>query len=449
MSSPEPREPAARDEAVGGQDEALVTVPEPEPDEVPAPEPDDRPDAAGPSRGATFASLSVPNYRRFFVGQAVSLAGTWMQSVAMAWLVLQLTGSATWLGVTVALQTLPVLVLGPYAGVLVDRVDKRRLLVGTQTVSAVQALVLGVLAQRGDATMAWVLVLSLGLGLVNTLDNPARQAFVREMVPGPLVRNAVTLNSVVVNASRAVGPAVGGVLIATLGVGVCFLVNAASFVAVIAAYLTMDPSALRPSPPQPRAPGQLREGLSYVRGTPELFVPLLMMALVGTLTYEFQVSLPALATGTFHEGATSLGWITSAMGVGAVVGGLVSASRHATGTRTMVVASTAFGVATALTAVSPTVPAATAALLLVGAASVWFLSVGNATLQLTSAPHMRGRVMALWAVAFLGTTPVGGPLVGWVAQHVGPRWALGLGAAAAVGAGALGAASLRRRARAA
>jgi MFS family permease len=396
-------------------------------------------------RGRTFESLSVPNYRKFFAGQAVSLAGTWMQSVALAWLVLELTGSATWLGSVIALQTLPILLLGPYAGVLVDRVDKRRLLVATQSAAAAQALLMGVLTVRHDITVAWVLALSLALGLVNTMDNPARQSFIREMVPGSLVRNAVTLNAVVVNASRAVGPAIGGVLIATLGVGACFLVNAASFVAVIGAYVAMDPAALRRSEPTPRAPRQLRDGLAYVRRTRNLFVPLLMMALVGTLTYEFQVSLPALATDTFGEGATSLGWIVSAMGVGAVVGGLVSASRETTGIRPMVMSAGAFGLSTGLTAVAPTVQLAAASLLLVGAASVWFLSVGNATLQIEADPQMRGRVMALWAVAFLGTTPVGGPLVGWIAEHASPRWALGVGAVAALAAAALGASVLRRR----
>ena len=434
-----------------------MTSPEPEPHPpatdppLPAPDGPPAPYAVPPrlsSAGATartFAALSVPNYRRFFSGQAISLTGTWMQSVALAWLVLQLTGSATWLGLAVALQTLPILLLGPYAGVLVDRVDKRRLLVGTQSAAALLALVLGVLTVRDVVTMPWVLLLSLALGLVNSLDNPARQAFVREMVPEHLVRNAVTLSSVVVNASRAVGPAVAGVLIAGLGVGVCFLVNAASFVAVIAAYLLMDTSELRPSTPAPRAPGQLRQGLAYVRRTRDLFVPLLMMALVGTLTYEFQVSLPALVTDTFGEGATSLGWTFAAMGIGAVVGGLVSASRHATGIRPLVASSTAFGTATAITALAPTVQVAVASLLLVGAASVWFLSIGNATLQVTAQPQMRGRVMALWAVAFLGTTPVGGPLVGWVAEHVSPRWALGVGAGAALVAAALGASVLRRR----
>lgn len=392
----------------------------------------------------TFASLSVPNYRKFFLGQAVSLAGTWMQSVAMAWLVLQLTGSATWLGLNVALQTLPVLLLGPYAGVVVDRVDKRRLLVATQLVSACLALVLAVLTIDQRVTLGWVVLLSLLLGLVQAFDNPARQAFVREMVPGRLVRNAVTLNSVVVNVARAVGPAVGGVLIAWIGVGACFAVNAASFLAVIAAYLLMDVDQLRTPEPVPQEKGQLRAGLAYVWRTPGLRVPLLMMGLVGTLTYEFQVSLPALVTGTFHDGATALGWVTAAMGVGAVVGGLATAGRRATGTPVVTAAAAAFGVATLLLAVMPTVYAAGAALLLVGAASIWFLSTGNATLQMTAEPQMRGRVMALWAVAFLGTTPVGGPLIGWVSQQAGARVALALGGAAALVAAAYGRWSARQ-----
>ena len=393
----------------------------------------------------TFASLENTNYRRFFVGQVVSLVGTWMQSVAAAWLVLQLTHSATWLGLAVALQFLPILLLGPYGGVVVDRVDKRRLLIGTQLAAAVQALVLGLLTVNGHVTLAWVLGLSLGLGLVNVLDNPARQAFVREMVAGDQVRNAVSLNSVLVNVARAVGPAVAGVLIASVGVGVCFLVNAVSFGAVIVAFLTMHRSQLAQSVPVARLPGQLREGLRYVRRTPELLVPLLMMALVGTLTYEFQVVLPALVTHTFHGDARDYGLVTAAMGVGAVIGGLASAGRSVTGTAPMVASAFVFGVTDLLTALTPTLSLAALSLVAVGAASVWFLSTGNATLQLNSAPAMRGRVMALWAVAFLGSTPVGGPIVGWIAQHAGPRWALGVGAAAALVAAAIGAFVLRRR----
>ena len=415
-------------------------------DKTTAPDPPRAPPARVRAwRSRTFASLDNANYRRFFLGQAVSLTGTWMQSVAQAWLVLELTHSATWLGLAVALQFLPVLFLGPYGGVLVDRVGKRRLLIATQMAAAAQALTLAALTMTGTVTLTWVLALSLGLGLINVLDNPGRQAFVREMVTNEQVRNAVSLNSVLVNVARAVGPAVAGVLIATVGVGPCFLVNAVSFVAVIFAYLLMDPAQLSVVEPVGRAPGQVREGLRYVRRTPQLLIPLLMMALVGTLTYEFQVVLPALATQTFDGGARSYGLITAAMGVGAVIGGLVSAGRRATGIAPMVLASATFGATDLLTAVSPTVGLAALSLVAVGAASVWFLSTGNATLQMVSAPEMRGRVMALWAVAFLGSTPIGGPIVGWVAEHAGPRWALALGAVAALIAAAMGAAVLRRR----
>ena len=397
-------------------------------------------------RQRTFASLANPNYRKFFIGQAVSLTGTWMQSVALAWLILQLTGSATWLGIAIALQTLPVLLLAPYGGLLVDRLDKRRLLIATQAVATTQALALGLLTVTGQVTMAWVLVLSVALGLVNAVDNPGRQAFVREMVPADLVRNAVSLNSVLVNVARAVGPATAGVLIAVAGVGVCFLVNAASFVAAIGAYLVMDRARLTPTEPVVRGPGQLRDGLRYVRGTPLLLVPLVMMALVGTLTYEFQVVLPAFALDTFAGSATSLGIMVSAMGLGAVIGGLASASRHTTGIRAIASASTAFGLTTGITALAPSVATASACLVVVGAASIWFLSTGNATLQMEAAPEMRGRVMALWTVAFIGSTAIGGPLMGLVAEQAGPRWALAVGAIAAIAAAGIGAIAIRRRA---
>jgi MFS family permease len=392
----------------------------------------------------TFASLANRNYRTFFIGQAISLTGTWMQSVALAWLILQLTGSATWLGIAIALQTLPVLLLAPYGGLLVDRLDKRLLLIGTQSVATLQALTLGLLTVTGHITMGWVLALSVALGLINALDNPGRQAFVREMVPVDLVRNAVSLNAVLVNVARAVGPAVAGILIAVSGVGACFLVNAASFGAAIGAYLLMDRSRLSPTEPVRRAPGQLREGLRYVRRVPDLFVPLVMMALVGTLTYEFQVVLPAFATETFNGSASSLGAMVAAMGLGAVIGGLASAGRRTSGIRAISLAAIAFGVTTAITALAPSVTFAAAALVATGVASIWFLATGNTTLQLTAAPEMRGRVMSLWTVAFIGSTAVGGPLMGWVAEQAGPRWALAIGAAAALVAAALGLLASRR-----
>jgi MFS family permease len=398
-------------------------------------------------RSETFASLRNPNYRLYVSGQAVSLVGTWMQTVAQSWLVLTLTGSGTALGLVVALQTLPVLLLGPYGGVVADRMDKRRLMMGLQSMMGVLALVLGLLTTTGTVQLWQVYVLAFLLGLNNCFENPARQSFVLEMVGPTDLRNAVSLNSVLVNAARAVGPAVAGVIIATGGTGVCFLLNAVSFAAVVFTLSRLDVSALNPSTPAPRGKGQLREGLSYVRHTPALGVPLLMMALVGCLTYEFQVVLPVMADETFHGGSQTYGFMTGAMGVGAVVGGLYVAARGRTGIRTLVVTAAMFGVVVLLAAAAPVLWLELVALALVGAVSVGFLSTGNSTLQLAAAPHMRGRVMALWAVAFLGSTPIGGPIAGAVSEAFGARVGLGMGAAACLVAAALGLLVLRSAAR--
>lgn len=398
-------------------------------------------------RSETFASLRNPNYRLYVSGQAVSLVGTWMQTVAQSWLVLTLTGSGTALGLVVALQTLPVLLLGPYGGVVADRMDKRRLMMGLQSMMGVLALVLGLLTTTGTVQLWQVYVLAFLLGLNNCFENPARQSFVLEMVGPTDLRNAVSLNSVLVNAARAVGPAVAGVIIATGGTGVCFLLNAVSFAAVVFTLSRLDVSALNPSTPAPRGKGQLREGLSYVRHTPALGVPLLMMALVGCLTYEFQVVLPVMADETFHGGSQTYGFMTGAMGVGAVVGGLYVAARGRTGIRTLVVTAAMFGVVVLLAAAAPVLWLELVALALVGAVSVGFLSTGNSTLQLAAAPHMRGRVMALWAVAFLGSTPIGGPIAGAVSEAFGARVGLGMGAAACLVAAALGLLVLRNAAR--
>ena len=395
-------------------------------------------------RSRTFSSLDNHNYRKFFFAQAISLTGTWMQSVAMAWLVLELTNSAAWLGLTIALQFVPVLLLGPYGGVLIDRLDKRKLIIATNCAAALQALALGFLYQTNHASLPVVLTLTLVLGLTNVLDNPARQSFVREMVKDEQVRNAVSLNSVLVNVARAVGPALAGVLIAKVGVGACFFINAASFLAVILAYSAMNTALLTPSEPVIRAPGQLREGLRYVRSTPGLLIPLLMMAIVGTLTYEFQVTLPSLAAQTFGTGAVNFGLVTSAMGLGAIGGGLASASHTSYGIKPLTTAVFAFAITDLFVALAPSIALASIALVAVGAASIWFLSTGNATLQMNAAPEMRGRVMALWAVAFLGTTPIGGPIIGIIAQSWGARWALAVGALSAMAAGVLGLLALRR-----
>jgi len=375
----------------------------------------------------TFAALSVPNYRLYYGGQAVSLAGTWMQMTAQAWLVLTLTHSSLALGVIIALQTLPVLLLGPYGGVIADRVDKRRLMIILQSAMGVQALVLGALTVTGEVRYWQIGVLAALLGLNNAFENPARQSFMLEMVGAEHLRNAVSLNSVMANSARVVGPAIAGILIATVSLGTCFFLNAASFAAVIGSLLAMDRGALNPTTPAPRARGQLREGFRYVWDTPELAVPLLMMAAAGCLTYEFQVTLPVMASRGLHAGATGFGFMTAAMGIGAVLGGLVVAARGKIGLRALVLAATGFGIALTLATLAPSLPFELAALAFVGWGSISFMSMGNSTLQLTAAAEMRGRVMSLWFVAFQGSTPIGGPIVGWLMGALGAR--AGLGAA--------------------
>jgi MFS family permease len=392
----------------------------------------------------TFAALANPNYRKYFRGQAISLVGTWMQTIAQSWLVLELTGSGTKLGVVVALQTLPVLLLGPYGGVVADRMDKRKLMMALQSMMGVLALILGVLSITHTVQLWHVYLLAFLLGMNTCFENPARQSFVLEMVGPADLRNAVSLNSVLVNAARAVGPAIAGIIITTGGIGLCFLLNALSFVAVVSSLATLDTSRLQPSVPTVRAKGQLREGLRYVWATPRLAIPLLMMAIVGCLAYEFSVTLPVLAKQTFGGQASTYGFMTAAMGVGAVVGGLYVAARGRTGTRALVNSAAVFTVVLAGAALAPTLWLELIALGLVGAASVGFLSKGNSTLQLAASPQMRGRVMALWAVAFLGSTPIGGPIAGWVSESLGGRAGLGLGALACAAAAVLGALTLRR-----
>jgi MFS family permease len=375
----------------------------------------------------TFAALSVPNYRLYFAGQATSLAGTWMQMTAQSWLVLTLTHSSTALGVVIGLQTLPVLLLGPYGGVIADRVDKRRLSTMLQSAMGVQALVLGLLTVTGNVHYWQIGVLAALLGFNNAFENPARQSFMLEMVGPEHLRNAVSLNSVMANTARVIGPAIAGILIATVGIGVCFLLNAASFVAVIGSLIAMDRKALNPTAPAPRARGQLRDGFRYVRHTPELLIPLVMMALAGCLTYEFQVTLPVMASRGLHVGSTGFGFMTAAMGLGAVLGGLLVAARGKIGLRPLTLAAGGFGIALALATLAPSLPLELLALAFVGWGSISFMSMGNSTLQLTAAPDMRGRVMSLWFVAFQGSTPIGGPLVGWLMGAAGARAGLGLG----------------------
>ncbi len=396
--------------------------------------------------GQTFAALGNRNYRLYFLGQGISLSGTWMQSVAQGLLVLHLTGSGTTLGLITALQTLPVLLFGAWGGVVADRLPKRSILLATQTASGLLALAMGLLVATGAIRIWMVGVLAVLLGLVTTVDNPSRQTFVLEMVGQEQLVNAVSLNSTEINLARVVGPTLAGVLIATTGLAVCFLLNAVSFVAVVVVLLMMDVSALQPTPLARRAKGQLAEGLRYVRGQPMIRDALVMMAIIGMLTYEFTVTLPLFAEHTFGSGASGYAAMTAAMGLGAVFGGLWTASHPGVTAARVVRAAAVFGATTLLAAAAPTLTLALVALLAVGFCSISFLSLANSTLQLESAPEMRGRVMALWTVAFLGSTPIGGPLVGWIGEHVGAREALALGGVAALLAAALGMTTIARHA---
>jgi MFS family permease len=388
---------------------------------------------------STFGAVhSSRNYRIYLVGQSISLCGTWMQTVAQAWLVLKITGSGTALGFVVALQFLPVLVLGPWGGVLADRMPKRRLLLMTQVAFGLLALLLGILTATDVVTLWMVYAVALCFGCVTALDNPARQTFVLEMVGREHLANAVTLNTVNINMARVIGPALAGLIIAVIGIAPCFLLNAASYVAVIIALLMMNKSELRPAPAQPRAKGQLRDGFRYVWSSPKLRTPLVMMAVVGTLAYEFQVILPLVAKYTFGGDAATYGLMTGAMGAGAVIGGLFTASRQRTGDGPLIKATLVFGALIVVAAIMPTLPLMVLLLVGVGAGSVTFLARANSTMQLRADPVFQGRVMALWAVAFLGTTPIGGPIIGWIGQNIGPRWGMVVGGVATLCAGAWG-----------
>ncbi|HEX7059480.1 MAG TPA: MFS transporter [Solirubrobacterales bacterium] len=395
----------------------------------------------------SFDSLAVPNYRRYFAGQVVSLSGNWMQMVAEIWLILELTDSGVAVGLTTALQFLPILLFGAWGGLLADRFAKRRLLMVTQAVMVLPALGLLAVTATGVVAPWMVFALVFARGAVNAVDNPTRQSFVIEMVGPDRVVNAVSLNSVIVHSARIVGPALAGVLIATVGVVPCFAVNAASFGGMILALRLMSPGQLHAAPAANREPGAIRAGLRYVRRTPELAVPLALMALVGTFGFNFQVVIPLLATFSFDGGAGAYAALVSAMGVGSVVGALVTGARGRTGPRLIAGAALAFGATALLAATMPTLALEIPVLALLGAAAVTFAASINSTLQLAVEPHMRGRVMALYSVVFLGSTPIGGPLAGWLSQAYDPRAALLLAASAGLSAAWAGHVALSRLSR--
>jgi MFS family permease len=396
---------------------------------------------------AVFRSLHTRNYRLYISGQILSQIGTWMQTIALGWLVLHLSHNSGFaVGLAIALQFLPTLLLGVWAGLLADRFDKRTVLICTQAAMAVGAIALAVLDLSGAASLAPIYLIIVVTGIAQAIDNPARQSFLPEMVTPPELPNAVGLNSAVFQLARIVGPAVAGVLIVAVGTGMCFAINAVSFVPVIGALLLIRPAELYRSAKVERAKGQVRDGLRYVWRTPELRSALLLTAIVGTFAMNFPVVLPLLAKVTFSGTAETYSWMTIAMGLGALVGALVIASRATARGDVLLMCGLGFGTAVCLAAMAPTVGWFVAISVLVGAGQVAFLATCNSLVQLRSDPAMRGRVMAVYMITVLGSTPIGGPLVGWISQQYGPRWGLAVGGIATLlGVAYFGTAFVRAR----
>ncbi len=391
----------------------------------------------------TFRSLHNRNYRVFFIGQLVSLVGTWMQTVALAWLVLKITGSPAQVGFIVAVQFVPTFIGGIHGGLVADRFDKRKVLLVTQALFTVQAVALSAFALAHAATLPVLYTLALVQGAITTVDNPARQAFVAEMVPAEDVPNAVGLNSAMFNTARIVGPAIGGVLIDLVGTTTCFVINSVSFLAVIAGLLAMRPAEFFRGAPAARQKGALREGLRYTWNDPTLRLVMLMVALIGTLAMNFSVVLPVLAKQVFHGSAGTFGLLSAVIGVGSLFGALAVASRGRPTVGLLTAAAAVFGVAMVLDAVAPVLAVEVPFLIVTGVASVAFFATANATLQLTSRPELRGRVLAIYVFLFLGSTPIGGPIVGWISGQWNARWALAVGGVACLIAAGLGLPAVR------
>jgi MFS family permease len=389
--------------------------------------------------------MRTRNYRLFFFGQLVSTTGTWMQSVALGWLVLRLTRSGFAVGVVIALQFLPMLLFGSYGGVIADRLDKRRTLIGTQSGLAVCAAALAALTLAGSPQLWMIYGLTFVSGCFTAVDNPVRQSFVSEMVGPERLPNAIALNSAMFNTSRIIGPALGALVIKTIDVGPCFVFNAVSFLAVIGALVMMRPGELFRSQPVARAKGQIREGLRYVWETTELRTTILLMAVVGTLAFNFTVVLPVLARFTFHGDAGTYGLLTSLMGAGSMVGALATASRLMPTPKLLAGSCLLFGIAMIAGSLAPNLLIECVLIVLVGATSITFMATANSTCQLVSTPAMRGRVMALYAMVFLGSTPIGGPIIGWIDQAVGARYGMATGGVATVLAALVTGAVLVRR----
>jgi MFS family permease len=392
---------------------------------------------AAAKAASSFRALRSQPFRLYFGGQVVSASGTFLQQTAIGWLVLELTGSPSDLGLVLAAGGIPSLLFGPWGGAVADRVDLRKLLVITQTLYCLLAAVLWALAVAGAASVTALVAIGVAGGVVQIADSPARQAFVSRLVPPADLASAVSLNGVVVNSARVVGPALAGVLIVTVGTTVCFGLNAVSYLVVIAALLLIRPrKAGGPAPPGRRG---VREGLRYAAGRQQLWLPLLMMLVVGLLAFNFAVVLPVFAKVTFHGSGGTYGLLTTMLSIGAVFGSLAVGLIHHPRRPYLVFAALGFGVTSVATAAAPNVAVACVTLLIMGAAAFCFVTLCSTTLQLHSSSAFRGRIMALWVFVYLGTTPIGSILTGWIISAGGPRTALLVGAGACLAAAILAA----------
>lgn len=383
----------------------------------------------------TFRSLHMRNFRLFFAGQLVSQIGNWLTLVAQALLVLRLTDSGVALGFLAAAQFGPMLLVSPFAGLVSDRSDKRRLLLWVQSLAMVQSFGLAALAFSNHPPVVAIYGMAVLGGMAMTFDNPARRSLIVEMVDDDDMANAISLNSAMMMGSRIVGPALAGLLITTVGFGWCFFVDGVSYMAVLVGLFLVDPRGLRSAPITVRARGQVREGLHYVRSVAEIWIPLAMMVVIGILAFNFQTVLPLFVTRDLGGSEVTFTLLMSVISAGAMVGALATAMRRQVGLRAVAFSAIAFGVSIGLLAAAPNQPVALALGVLVGLSSISLMTTSSTIVQMAAAPSMRGRVLALQSMVFFGSTPIGGPIMGTIAQHFGSRYSLALGAVGAVAAG--------------
>ncbi len=385
-----------------------------------------------------FRALKVRNYRLFLSGMVVSNIGTWTQQVAQDFVVLRLSnGSGVAMGTVVAAQYLPMLLFGAWGGLVADRFDKRKVLLGSQTALGATAMVLGILVSTGTVTLGAVYLLALVYGCAFAVDAPTRQSFSAEMVGTEQVSAAVGLTSATFNLSKIIGPAVGSLLIVTIGYGPTFFVNAVSYLAVVGALLAMRPAELQRRAPVERRPGQVRDALAYVRRTPAVRDPILLMAVVSTFGINFIVLLPLLATDSLSGGVVTYSVLSSTMSIGSLAGALVAAGRRQVTPRLRIGAGVAFGAASVAVAVAPNLVSALPCLVVLGACTMTFLTSTNTSIQVAVDPQLRGRVISFYSLVLIGSTPIGGPLMGWIANQTSPRVAIAVGGIVALGASAV------------